>query len=108
MTPASSEDDYVASEASSSGGELESETLADLEQMHAKLATTTNKTKSTKYPIPASAKKKTPPKKKKDVTTTDDSEKKCSTSFSPEELLLVAKAFMKVSSNAKHGTDKKM
>ncbi len=29
-------------------------------------------------------------------------------SFSPEELLLDAKPFLKVSSTAKHGTDKKM
>ena len=57
MTPALSEDDYVASEASSSGGESESETLADLEQLRAKVATTTKKTESTTHPTPASAKK---------------------------------------------------
>ena len=96
MTPALSEDDYVTSEASSSGGELEM--LADLEHLRANVATTTKKTKSTIHPIPASAKKKKPPKKKKAVTTTDDHEKKRSTSFSPDELMLVAKSFMKVSS----------
>ena len=36
-----------------------------------------------------------------------DTDKKRSSSFSPEELLLVSKAFMKLSNNAKHGTDKK-
>ena len=76
--------------------------------MHAKVATTTNKTMSTKHPVPASAKKKKLPKKKKAVTIIDDCEKKRSMSFGPEELLLVAKSFMKVSSNMKHGTDKKM
>ena len=38
----------------------------------------------------------------------DRNDKKRSTSFSPEELLLVAKAFIKVSLNVKLGTDKKM
>ena len=76
--------------------------------MCAKVTMTTNKKKNTKHPIPASAKKKKPPKKKKAVTTTDDREKKRSMSLSPEDLLLVARVFMKVGSNAKHGTDKKM
>ena len=52
--------------------------------------------------------KKNPTRKKKAPITTNNHDKKRSTSFSPEELLLVAKAFMKVSSNAKHGIDKKM
>ena len=47
-------------------------------------------------------------KKNNAVTKTGCNNKKHSTSFSPEELLLVAKAFMKVNSNAKVGTDKKM
>ena len=50
--------------------------------------------------------KKKPTRKKKAPTTTDDCDKKHPTSFGPEELLLVTKAFMKVSSNAKHSTDK--
>jgi len=37
----------------------------------------------------------------------DDSDKKRSLSFTREELLLVSMTFMKVSNNAKHGTDKK-
>ncbi len=85
MTPASSEDEYVASEASSSGGESESEMLADLEQLRATVATRSQKTKSTTRPTPASSKKKKPLKKKKAAATTDDREKKRSTSFSPEE-----------------------
>jgi hypothetical protein len=69
----------------------------------------TKKTKRTKHPELASTKKKKLPKKKKASTKMDGNNKKHSTSFSPEELLLVEKAFfMKVSSNLKHGTDKKM
>jgi len=37
----------------------------------------------------------------------DNADKKCSSSFSPEELLLVSRAFIKVNNNAKHVTDKK-
>ena len=94
MTPASSEDEYVASEASSNGSESESETLADLEQLRATVATRSQKSKSMTRSTSASSTKKKPPKKKKAVETTDDREKKRSTSFSPEELLLVAKAFI--------------
>ncbi len=45
----------------------------------------------------ASAKKKNLTKKNNALTEMDHNEKKCSTSFSPDELLLVAKAFMMVS-----------
>ena len=63
MTPASSEDEFVASEASSSCGESESETLADLEQLHA--ATRSQKTKSPSHPPPASSKTKSPRRKRR-------------------------------------------
>ncbi len=108
MTSTSLDGEYNASDCSSVGSESESETLADLEKLHLKASTTTKKTKSTKHPEPASAKKKNLTKKNNALTETDHNNKKHSTSFSPEELLLVAKAFRKVSTNAKVGTDKKM
>ena len=110
MSSESSDGEFVASEDLSSGSDdkSESETLAELEKVRSKAGRATKKTKKTKRPTVASAKKKMPTKKKKAPTTTDDRDKKRSTSFIPEELLLVAKAFMKVCSNAKLGTDKKM
>jgi hypothetical protein len=49
-----------------------------------------------------------PPKKKSQKKTGDTvSARSRSVSFGVEELLLVARAFMKVSQNAKHSTDKK-
>ena len=49
-----------------------------------------------------------PPRKKKACKKKGDAVSACSCSvlFSVEELLLVARAFMKVSNNAKHSTDK--
>jgi hypothetical protein len=70
MTPATSEDEYVASEASSNASESESETLADLEQLRATVATRSQTSKSTTRPTPASSKKKKPPKKKNAAATT--------------------------------------
>jgi hypothetical protein len=54
-------------------------------------------------------KKKTPKKtaKKKTPSTNGKGKKAGSTTFTPDELLLLSKAYMKVSCNAKHGTDKK-
>jgi hypothetical protein len=108
MISASLDGEYVASDCSTNGSETESETLADLEQMRMKASATTKKTNRTNHPKHASAKNRKLPKKNKASTKTDGNEKKQENSFSPEELLLVAKAFMKASSNSKHGTDKKM
>lgn len=55
-------------------------------------------------PKVASAKKKLV-RKKKTLSTVQEAGKKYSTSFTLEELLLDARSFMKVSTNAKHGTD---
>jgi hypothetical protein len=41
------------------------------------------------------------------ANTTGKGKKAGSTTFTPDELLLLSKAYMKVSCNAKHGTDKK-
>ena len=120
MSSASSDGQFVASKDSSSNSDdkSECETLAELERGHTKVGWAAKQTKKNKHPTVASAKKKQPTRKKKAPTisaptisaptTTDDCNTKHSTSFSPEELLSVAKAFMKVSSNAKHPTDKKM
>ncbi len=124
MSSASSDGEYVASVASSSDSDDESEceTLTELQKVRSNSGRATKKTKRKKRTTVASAKEKMPKKKKKAPTptkkaptptkkaptTTDDRDRKRSTSFSPEELLLVAKAFMKVSSNAKLGMDKKM
>ena len=108
MTSKSLDGKYNASDYSSVGSESESEMLADLEKLRTKAGTTTKKTKSTKHPEPASAKKKNLTKNNNASAKSDHNDKKHSTSFSPEELLLVTKAFMKVSSNAKLSTDKKM
>ena len=41
------------------------------------------------------------------MNTMGKGKKAGSTAFTPDELLLLSKAYMKVSCNAKHGTDKK-
>ena len=51
--------------------------------------------------------KKKRKKKATSVNTTGKGKKAGSTTFTPDELLLLSKAYMKVSCNAKHGTDKK-
>jgi hypothetical protein len=48
-----------------------------------------------------------PPKKKRSQKKKINSNRCCSSSYSADELLLNAKAFMKVSTNTKHSTDKK-
>ncbi len=48
-----------------------------------------------------------PPKNKRSRQKKINSNRCRSSSYSEDELLLVAKAFMKVSTNAKHSTDKK-
>ena len=108
MTSTSFDGKYNASDCSSVGSESESETLADQEKLCLKAGAMTKKTKSMKHPEPASTKKKTLTEKNNALLDMDCNDKKRLTSFSPEELLLVAKACMKVSSNAKLGTDKKM
>jgi hypothetical protein len=103
----SSSDEEFLAEQPSSNSEGEYETLAELQlEMCSPQACTVNRMKKKASPKVALGKKKHA-RRNKTPTTNDDSKKMCSTSCTPEELLLVAKAFMKVSSNAKHGTDKK-
>ena len=117
MTLLLSDNEYVEEQSSSSSDE-ESKTLAavELKKRNSKGRSVANGSPKT-HLVTRGRKRKASPnvlssakkqqQKKKASSMTDDADKKHSSSFSPEELLLVSRAFMKVSNNAKHDTDKK-
>ena len=80
--------------------ESDDKTLAGIEAW--KRAAESRKRNSSK-----SVKSAQPPKKKRSRRKKITSNCCCTGSYSAEELLLVARAFMRVSTNAKHSTDKK-
>ena len=103
----SSSDEEFLAEQPSSNSEGEYETLAELQlEKRSPQACTVKGTKKKAISKVVLGKKKHD-RSNKTPTTNDDSKKKRLMSFTPEESLLVAKAFLKVSSNAKHSADKK-